>query len=396
MRIGIDARMIDNTGIGRYLRNLLIHLAYLDNENEYVVFLNQENTAVVEQENFTVVRLKIHIPLYSLREQYWLPLEIRKRNVDLMHYPNFDLPIFQSCPYIVTIHDLIYYLYPEQCPSKIAHYYARFMIRYATTHARMVLTDSEHSKHDLMSYFKLPADKIHVIYPAADKLFRTRTLERRHPAGNWNAGIPAGIADRMSATQCGQDARAPIQKYGIHSPYIFYIGKHHPYKNIKALLSAYKQYAEIYENFQLVIGGKRDERRQDLYTLVSEFGMEGRILFTDFVPETEIFELYRQAELFVFPSLYEGFGLPPLEAMACGVPVICSNAASLPEVVGDAAIQVNASDVNELADAIRTVLTNTDLREELKLKGQRRALQFSWEHAARQLMQVYERIYHGR
>ena len=366
MRIGIDARMIDNTGIGRYLRNLLIHLAQIDSHNEYIVFINADNSRVVSQENFRFVPLAIPVPLYSLREQYWLPLEIRKWNVDFMHYPNFAIPLIRPYSSVVTIHDLIYYLYPDQCPSKAAHYYARFMLQYASRHAHILITDSEYSKQDLMKYFHIPGANIHVILPAADGKCCSHSPEQ--PRTNIK------------------------EQYGIVRPYILYVGKHHPYKNISTLLHAYNTHCEIYENFQLVVAGKRDNRRKDLYATAKTMDSGKHIVFTDFVHEKGLFELYRQARLFVFPSLYEGFGLPPLEAMACGVPVITSNAASLPEVVGDAAIQVDPLNVCELADAMRTVLTDSELWNALKQKGLQRAQRFSWNTAAKQLLRIYESL----
>lgn len=363
MRIGIDARMLDNTGIGRYLRNLLIHLARLDNRNEYIVFINQTNSRVVAQANFQFVPLTIATPLYSLREQCWLPLEIRRWGLDFCHYPNFSLPLIHTCPFLVTIHDLIYYLYPDQCPSRAAHHYARFMLRHATREARAVITDSEHSKRDLMRHCHVAADRIQVILPAAD----------------------------AGATPVRRDA-APLSHHGIVQPYILYVGKHHLYKNISTLLHAYVMHRDTLNNFQLVIAGTRDARRKVLYHEAATLDPGHRILFTDFVADAELFDLYRGASLFVFPSLYEGFGLPPLEAMACGVPVISSNAASLPEVVGDAAIQVDPLNVRGLADAMRTVLTDPELQASLRQRGLERARQFSWDTAARQLLQVYESL----
>ncbi|GAK55724.1 glycosyl transferase group 1 [Candidatus Vecturithrix granuli] len=361
MRIGIDARMVNNTGIGRYLRNLLRQLARLDRQNEYFLFLNKGERFALTQENFTAVSLKISVPLYSLREQYWLPLEIRRCQSDIMHYPNFDLPVCSPAPYIVTVHDLIYFLYPEQCPSRLAHYYARAMLAHSTKRARVVVTDSEYSKQDLQYYFRLPAEKIRVILPAAD--------ERAFP---------------------GEPNPALLAQYDIIQPYILYVGKHHAYKNVMILMRAYMAQREIHQNFQLVIAGKKDPRQKALYDAAEQFDCGKRILFTDFVPDEDLFDLYRGARLFAFPSRYEGFGLPPLEAMACGVPVICSNAASLPEVVGDAAIQVQPENISALADAICSVLTNENLWQTLKNKGLTRAQQFSWETSARQLLKVYQ------
>jgi glycosyltransferase involved in cell wall biosynthesis len=355
--------MLDNTGIGRYLRNLLSHLARLDNRNEYVVFVNQANSRVVTPPNFQFVPLRLATPLYSLREQYWLPLELRRWGLDFCHYPNFSLPLFSPCPYLVTIHDLIYYLYPEQCPSLAAHYGARVMMRRAATQARAIITDSEYSKRDVVRHLHVAAERVQVILPAADE----------------------------GATSVWRDA-APVSHYGIVQPYILYVGKHHGNKNISTLLRAYVMHPDIYTKFQLVIAGTRDVRRKALYQEAEALDPGKRILFTDFVADVELFDLYRGASLFVFPSLYEGFGLPPLEAMACGVPVITSNAASLPEVVGDAAIQVDPLNAREMAEAMRTVLTDPGLQNTLRQKGIERARQFSWETAARQLLHVYETL----
>jgi glycosyltransferase involved in cell wall biosynthesis len=171
-----------------------------------------------------------------------------------------------------------------------------------------------------------------------------------------------------------------------------YVGKHHPYKNIKTLMHAFNAHHGVYEGYQLVIAGKKEPRRESLYQAGESLQAGASIVFTDFVTEDDLFELYRHARLFVFPSFYEGFGLPPLEAMACGVPVITSNAASLPEVVGDAAIQVEPLDVQGMADAMRNILTNDALWKTLQDKGFQRVRRFSWDTAAQQLLEIYERF----
>ncbi len=370
MRIGIDARMLNNTGIGRYLRNLLIQLAAIDTNNEYIIFVNPENLRIIDHTNVMFVPFTSYLPVYSLREQYMLPIQIRKWNIDLMHYPNFNVPLFPYCPYVVTIHDLIYYLYPEECPSKMAHYYAKYMLRYAAKHARIVMTVSNHSKNDLMRYFHLHEDRIRVILNAPDtKIYPASRSRHTH------------ISNHLQ------------KKYGISDPYVLYVGKHHRYKNIITLLHAFIRHQAIFEQFQLVIAGKRDSRQQALYDMAAAMDPGTRIIFTDFVSDDDIFKLYQQASLFVFPSLYEGFGLPPLEAMACGVPVITSCAASLPEIVGDAAIVVDPSDVTAMADAMQHVLTDTHLWHTLREKGLQHAQTFSWERAARQLLEVYTTAY---
>ena len=361
--------MLGNTGIGRYLRNVLLELAKLDRQNEYVLFMQPNTPLPVEQENFIAAYLPAYTPIYSLAEQYRLPVEIRKRRVALMHYPNFNLPLFPCCPYVVTIHDLIYYLYPDECPSQFAHYYARFMIAHAVKHARRVITDSEHSKRDLMNHFHLAEERIRVISIGAD--------DQCFQRANSNVAPCAAQKERL------------YEWYGILNRYILYVGKHHLYKNIATLIRAFMTHPAVYEQTQLVIAGMRDPRRKELYKLAEHSDPGGRIIFTNFVPDDGLFDLYRGASLFVFPSLYEGFGLPPLEAMACGVPVICSHAASLPEVVGDAAILVNPTNVREMADAMRNVLADSTLSQLLQAKGRAQAQRFSWERAAQQLLEVY-------
>ena len=207
--------------------------------------------------------------------------------------------------------------------------------------------------------------------------------------------IPNG-ADAQCSPREGEDSRSFTlprdrlhERHGILNRYVLYVGKHHLYKNIATLIRAFMTHPAVYEQTQLVIAGTRDPRRKELYKLAEHSDPGGRIIFTNFVPDDGLFDLYRGASLFVFPSLYEGFGLPPLEAMACGVPVICSNAASLPEVVGDAAILVNPTNVREMADAMRNVLADSTLSQSLQAKGRAQAQRFSWERAVRQLLEIY-------
>ena len=367
MRIGIDARMLGNTGIGRYLRNLLIQLAKIDTPHEYLILLQPNEPLPIQQDNVIPIHLAGWTPIYSIQEQYRLPLEIRKQRIDLMHYSNFNVPIMPCCPFVVTIHDLIYYLYPEECPSMIAHHYARYMIGYAIKHARAILTVSEHSRKDLNRFFHMSPDKTHVIPNGADEQCQQPEQTNAHESREIELK----------------------RRYGIEGRYSFYVGKHHGYKNITTLVQAFMTHQEVCQQTQLVIAGKRDPRRHELYDLAAHLDPGGRIIFTDFVKDDDLFALYRGASLFVFPSLYEGFGLPPLEAMACGVPVICSNAASLPEVVGDAAILVDPLNIREMADAMRSVLTDDCLYRSLQEKGCAQVRRFSWERAARQLLNIY-------
>jgi|SRR5579864_2886869 len=365
LHILIDGRMIANTGIGRWLENMVFHLNQVKANHRLTVLVNSDSQTIRGFSASTKTML-VSAPIYSIREQFTLPLELLASRPDVTHYPNFNIPLADWTRSVVTLCDLIYYLFPAACPSRIAHQYARFMTHTAARKARKIVTISEYSKRDLVNYLDIREDKVVVIYPAVDR-------------------------NIFTPQQCICKIAALKQKFGIDRPYIFYTGNHDPRKNLHTLFEAYRRIPQQ-KDFQLVIGGAVDSRRESLYSEIADLRAKKDVLFCGSIAEADLPLMYAGAELFVFPSKYEGFGLPPLEALACGVPVVCSSAASLPEVVGDAALLFSPENVDELVSVMDAVLTSPTLAADLRRKGLIRIGRFSWESAARQLLQVYEEV----
>lgn len=360
----MDARMINHTGIGRYIRNILQNIAGIDGNNQYSVLVNDSSEYLLESGNLKFCTTRFKVPIYSIREQFMLPSDIRRQDPDLVHYPSFNVPRLSAAPAVVNIHDLTYLVQPEACPNFAARLYAGYMLRMAAKKAARIITGSEYTKKDIVKRLGVAPGRITVIYNGVDSLFR--------PSGEGEA------AQRVAA------------RYGITEDFIFYVGNHGVNKNLKRLLEAFSMLKR--RDCQLILAGKTDPRRKPLYDLVGTLGLEGRARFIGVVPEEDLPCLYSTARLFVFPSLQEGFGLPPLEAMACGTPVVSSNATSLPEVVGDAAVTFDPEDTESMAGAIERVFGNRGLREELKGKGLERVKKFSWRTAAEKTLKVYEEV----
>lgn len=362
MNIAIDARMITYTGIGRYIQHLIKNLSSLDKNNIFSVLLDSDSNEM-NADNIRKSILKRKINIYSLREQLFLPIEMARMKPDLMHYPSFNMPLVNSRPAVVTIHDLIYYLSPEACPNSAARLYAKFMFNAVSRTAKRIITDSEHTKKDIVEHLGVRPGKITVIYPGVDDFYRP----------------------------LGGDHPQVRRKYKIEGEYIFYVGNHGTNKNLIRLVQAFS-ISKKRGSLKLVIAGKIDPRRKELYETPSKLNIDDRVSFIGRVADEDLPALYSMASLFVFPSTYEGFGLPPLEAMACGTPVVSSNASSLPEVIGDAAVSVDPFDVEAMAHGIDKVLSSETFKGELREKGLERARLFNWMDTARQTLEVYKEV----
>lgn len=362
MHILIDGRMISNTGIGRWLQNVVGHLMRIKTNHRITVLVNRDSEQV-RSFHLQTSQLQFSAPIYSIREQIVLPLMLGSEHPDVVHFPNFNVPLVQRTPLVLTLCDLIYYIYPQACPSWIGHQYARFMIRAAARKARRIITLSEHSKRDLILHIGCPPEKVCVVYPAID----SEVFCRQDPAS----------------------VEAVKLKFGIRRPYLFYTGNHEPRKNLERLVHAFRRLPNR-KHFQLVLGGRVGRRRQEFYHDIADLVATGEVILSGEIPESDLPPLYAGAELFVFPSEYEGFGLPPLEAMATGVPVACSGATSLPEVVGGAAVLFDPGSTGEIAAAMHRILSSKQLAGELREKGFERVRQFSWSSAAQQIMNIYE------
>lgn len=371
MKIGIDARSMFGTptGVGRYLSNLLTALSRLDFENTYWLYTDRQvEKPIIAQANFFQKALTLPVAQnYFTWNHLRLPPELILRPVDVFHFPFYTMPVFRNYKSIVTIHDITYEVHPEWYSWKglVA---MRLFSRYAAQHADTILTDSHSTKADIVRHYRVPEKTVEVISLGVEEQFR-----------------------KINKEQPLQQIKARYQIRAM--PIILYIGSIHTRRNVEELIRAFQIIARKHRESQLVIVGKREYPYLDVQTLIHELGLAQQVLLPGYVPDDDLPGLYNLADLFIYPSSYEGFGLPPLEAMACGTPVITSNNTSLPEVTGDAAILLDdPRNVNEIADAIEQVLRDEGLRQKMITCGLVRARQFSWEQTARKTLAVYRKF----
>jgi glycosyltransferase involved in cell wall biosynthesis len=371
MKIAIDARKWRDYGIGTYVRNLVRHLAALDRETTYFLFCDGADAALLRDlaENF--VPVVDTSSGYSIREHISIPLKLRKLGVDLLHSPHYVCPVICPTRVVVTIHDCIHLLFPQYLP-RFASSYARFMLGRAVRQSDLVFTVSEASRRDILRFYPHTDPGRVVVIP--------------------NAIDPALIADP------GEEERQRVhERYQLRGRFILYAGNIKPHKNLGRLISAFGRLKRRpgHEDVKLLIIGDDIHKYGYLRREVEASGVRQDVRFFGFVPERTLAALYRMASVFAFPSLYEGFGLPPLEAMACGTPVVTSRLSSLPEVVGDAALLVDPYEVDEIADGLERVLADDELRARLVERGIARAATFSWERSVRALHASYVRVLGG-
>ena len=348
-----------NVGIGRYLRNLIEGIGRVDQENQYEILVPDYPGRVSPWPN---IRYRyVGFPNFKLR--YWeqvAPLCVGQ--YDLLHFPYDSCIGMKRGKFVVTIHDVIPLLFPNggsRWPWK--GLFKRIMIPRPFKHIDHVLTVSESSKRDIMERLGVPEGQISVVYHGVE-------FDRFFPS------------------------RIPQSERVKHNPYILCVAGDSHAKNVGTLLRAYSSLPKtILGEYQLVLAGNV-QRSKNLPPLIRQLGLEKHIVFTGIISDERLARLYQEASLFVFPTLYEGFGLPVLEAMACACPVITSNNSSLPEVVGDAAILIDPLDPSAIRAAIERVLTDQDLDERLRHAGVQRAKQFSWEQTARETVELYRKV----
>jgi glycosyltransferase involved in cell wall biosynthesis len=367
VRIGIDARKLHDFGIGTYIRNLLRHLARIDSRTEYVLFCRPADVPSLETlgENFRAVPESAGN--YSVAEQIRIPLALKREGVTLFHAPHYVLPRLVSCRSVVTIHDCIHLMFPQYLPNPLALRYARASITGAARRATRVLTVSESSKRDILRFVDITPDKIDVIYNAYDERFSVAPRE--------------------------EDIERVRERYQLQGPFVLYVGNVKPHKNLDRLIDAFDLVRRRgLDELKLVLIGDDISRYASLRRAVHHHHLHKYVRFLGYMPEETLAAMYRLASVFVFPSLYEGFGLPPLEAMASGTPVVTSNVSSLPEVAGDAAVLVDPLDPGAIAEGIHRVLSDESLRRDLQTRGLARARQFSWDQSVRRVRQIYGEV----
>jgi glycosyltransferase involved in cell wall biosynthesis len=284
--------------------------------------------------------------------------------VSLLHEPHYVLPPLVPCRAVVTIHDCIHLMFPQYLPNRFAYAYARATLWAATRRAERIFTVSETSKADILRYCDVPAERIIVVYNAID--------------------------DRFAAPPDMDAVERVRERYQLNGPFALYVGNIKPHKNLERLIDAFDLVRRNgFERLELLIIGDQISKYPRLRRAVDKHKLHKHVRFLGFVADDTLAALYRLATVFVFPSLYEGFGLPPLEAMASGTPVVTSNRSSLPEVVGDAAVLVDPYSAASIAEGIQRVLSDADLRRTLSERGLARAREFSWETSIRRIHEVY-------
>ena len=372
LRIGIDARLITyRRGIGNFVQHLLDALARLDTQHEFVLYVDSQAAVPLAPVHPRFTTRVVGPPIYPVWEQFSLPAQLRRDRIDVLHCPANAAPLRmpRSTRLVLTIHDVMYMLPRSTLPAspslyqRIGRGYLRWAVPRVARHAAAVTTISEFSRADIARYITTNAPMT-VVYEAPGPAFRMLDAER---------------------------AAATVRALGVTSPYMFALAALDPRKNTARVIDAFaRALPNLHASQQLVLVGLAPGARVFFGKQLRALGIESRVLLLGFVTEDELVALYNAAELFVYASLYEGFGMPLLEAMACGTAVLASTSASVPEIAGDAALLVDPTDVAAIADAMSRLSTDAPSRMALKERGRVRAKRFTWEQVARDVMTVYE------
>lgn len=374
--VGLNAHLLSLTetyrgaGINGHIYNLLRRLPAAAPDLRFTAFLSERRFVAPPGMALHSVRWPTSRPLVRiLWEQLLLPQALRARRVDLLHGLAYATPFASPCPAVVTVHDLTFFRFPETL-KPLRRVYLRAATRSATRRAIRVIADSRQTRDDLIQLLHVPAGKVDVVYNGVDEAFGPASPEE---LGRFR------------------------QQRGLPPRFILFLGTLEPRKNVVSLLEAFAQWRrdagreKEADGVKLVVAGAKGWYFERIFARAEELGLADELLFPGFLPGEELPWWYRAAECFVYPSIYEGFGLPVLEAMACGTPVITSSVSSLPEVAGEAAIIVNPRDVSALAEAIGRVMGDATVRAEMRQAGLRQAARFSWNKAAAETAAVYRR-----
>lgn len=371
MRIAVNAHLLAHTrsfrraGVSHYIEQVLLHLAQIDRANHYTVYTTRglDQAALGLPANFVVkpsrlptINPRVRIPW----EQGIAPLILRG-TADLYHGCLNVAPLLSPVPTVITIHDLAFIRFPQTFRA-YNRIYLDLATRLSARRASRILAVSEHTKREVVGLLGIPPERVIVTPNAARSHF--------HPPA------PAAI----------EQLRA---RHGLPERFVLYVGTLEPRKNLTTLLEAFALVSQSVPDVPLLIGGGKGWMYEPIFARLEQLNLRDRVKFAGYIPEEELPLWYAAATVFVFPSIYEGFGMPPLEAMACGTPVITSNTSSLPEVVGDAGLMVAPTDPIALAEAIRRVLVDADLRAELRQRGLARARRFSWADTAAKTLAAY-------
>jgi glycosyltransferase involved in cell wall biosynthesis len=360
MRIGIDIQTTlgQKSGFGFYVENLVRELKKIDQKNQYTYFVPRKETDLSMPERF-------------FWDQVSIPWQASRAKIEILHQPSFSLPLAFSGKVIVTVHDLIAILYGKHIPFFSRQFFSRWM-PFTYRRADHIICISENTKKDLVRILEIPEEKITVNYLAASSDYR-----------------PKRGKENILLTQ-----RVPLgSKLKISSPYFFHVGTLSPRKNLVFLVEVFSEVLKKHPDFQLILAGRTGWYCDRLFERIQKLRLEDKVIFADYLTEQEKIVLYQNAFAFLFPSIYEGFGLPLLEAMQSGVPVISSDASSMPEVIGKAGIMVSPKDKDGWVNAVIRLIENNHLRQSLIVQGFKQAAKFSWSQHAQKTLELYEKVY---
>ncbi len=375
MRVGVDytAAINQSAGIGRFVRCLFGALTELDQTNEYVLLHAApppgRPAALPAAPNVSRRELRFNERIMNIvwhRLKIPFPVDLLTGPLDIFHSPDFVLPPVRQATTILTVHDLGFLLYPECADQRLRAYLEQAVPR-SVARADYIVADSENTKNDLVCLLDADPDRVSV--------------------------IPGGVDSRFQPAP--QSAVADVRRtYGLEHPYVLAVGVIEPRKNFPRLIEAFARFRrQADQPYQLVIAGGKGWLSDETYREAERSAFASDIRFTGYVPDAHLPALYSGARVFAYPSLYEGFGLPVLEAMACGTPVVCANTSSLPEFAGDAAYLVPPEDPGAIASALETVCGEDGLRNQLHQRGCERARAYRWERSAERLLELYDRVY---
>lgn len=376
MRIGIDARFFGTSGkgLGRYTQKLVEELEHIDHNNQYYIFLSQHNFDEYQPKNPNFHKVLANIPWYSWQEQIIFPKLLKKYKLDLVHFLHFNVPILYRRAYFVTIHDLILLEYPTRKASRlnsimyiIKNLVYRLVIMNAIHTAKKVIAISKYTKTSIQKHFHIQANKIEMIYEGVD-------LERFNP---------------LNAKEFD------FKKFNLKKEkYILYVGNVYPHKNIDRLLevfAAIKPKQNIDKNLKLVLVGKKDYFFENIINKVKNLNLEESVIFPGYVEDEELISLYENSLFYVFPSLYEGFGLPPLEAIALGAPIVISNATCLPEIFGEHIEYFDPKSKDDMKEVLYSFIIDKEKRELQKTYHQIILNKYSWQDMAEKTKKLYNK-----
>ena len=374
MKIAIDATIVckENTGTGFYIINLINGLIRNDNENEYQIFINKNvaNSLLNNgKNNFKIINKSFKNRFSRI---FWqlviLPIQLKLRKVNILHSANYITPLFKfGFRIIVTIHDLTFILFPEKYTIMKRLFY-RIMIPCFVQIADKIIAISSNTKADILKNFKIKDEKVIIAYACCSENFNTITNEEK--------------------------SKEVLEKYEIKKNFMLFVGMIEPRKNIVSILKAFKEIDKDI-NADLVIAGKKGwyfKEIEDFMKNLKNMNLKNNIIFTGYVPEEEVKYLFQKALFLIFPSFYEGFGLPPLQAMACGTPVITSNVSSLPEVVGNSAILIDPYNLSDLMRAMKSLYENPEKRKELSEKGLKQRMIFNIDNISKSVINTFESL----